>query len=198
MLPIDHPARDVPELEFFDNAKQEFIVIPAQHIDEIHLQLEHSLISIAKWESKWHTSYFSQEQMTPEQFLDYVRCMTINPQKNPDIYKNLLQEDFEKIMAYMTDPMSAIDLSSKKKKKGKKKGNDTAETIYFSMTQLGIPFDCEKWHINRLLALIDYCAENGSGVSGGSGANRPRSQKEMMDLYHSLNQKNRKKYNSKG
>lgn len=200
MLPIDHPAHDIPQLEYFDNIRQEFITIPARHVDAIHLQLEHSLLSIAKWEGKWHTSFFSTEQMTPEQFLDYVRCMTINTQKNPNVYTDLTQEDFEAIMAYMGDQMSAIDVSAKKKKKSRKKETETAESVYFSMTQLGIPFDCEKWHINRLIALIDYCADHdgGGGGSSGSGANRPKSQKELMEFYHALNQKNRKKYNSKG
>ena len=199
MLSIDHPARDIPELEFFDNIRQEFVTIPARHVEAIHLQLEHSLMSIARWESKWHKSYFTADQMTPEEFLDYVRCMTINSQKNPDIYKELSQEDFEKILAYMTDQMSALDVMSKKQKKRKKKETDTAESIYFAMTQLGIPFDCEKWHFNRLAALIDYCAEHdGGGGFQGSGASKPKSQKEMMEFYHALNQKNRKKYNSKG
>ena len=202
MLPIDHPARDIPELEYFDNSTQEFIHIPARHVDAVHLQLEHSLMSIAKWESKWHTSFLSKEQMTPEEFLDYLRCMTINGQKNPEVYKNLEQEDYQKIMEYMNDPMSAIDMTAKKTKKKKpgRKTADTAEAIYFAMIQLGIPLDCEKWHFNRLSALIDYCAENDGGGGGSKGAmqNRPRSQKEMMEFYHALNQKNRKKYNSKG
>ena len=96
--------------------------------------------------------------------------------------------------------MSAIDISAKKKKrKPGKRTMDTAEAIYFAIIQLGIPLDCEKWHFNRLSALIDYCAENdGGGGSKGAMQNRPKSQKEMMEFYHALNQKNRKKYNSKG
>ncbi len=139
--------------------------------------------------------------MTPEKFLDYLRCMTINTQKNPNVYQDLEQEDYEKIIRYMDDPMSAIDLSAKKKKKKKpgKKTVETAEAIYFAMIQLGIPLECEKWHINRLSALIDYCAENeNGGGSKGAMQNRPKTQKEMMEFYHALNQKNRKKYNSKG
>ena len=201
MLPIDHPARDIPDQEYFNNATQEFIKIPGRHVDAIHLQLEHSLMSIARWESKWHTSFLGREQMTPEEFLDYVRCMTVNPQKNPETYQNLERGDFERIMAYMNDPMSAIDLTAKKKKKSRKKTADTAESIYFAMIQLGIPVEWgEKLHFNRLSALIDYCAENdgGGGGSKGSMQNRPKSQQEMMEFYHALNQKNRKKYNSKG
>lgn len=200
MLLIDRPAREIPAREFFDNRTQTFVTVPAQRLPAIHLQLEHSLLSIAKWEGKWHTSFLENESMTAEEFLDYVRCMTVNAQKDPSVYDGLTQEDFEKIVEYMRDPMSATELPDKKqqKKKGRKKP-DTAESFYFAMTQLGIPFDCEKWHFNRLAALINYCAENDAGGGGkGSGANKPKSQREMMELYHALNQKNRKKYNSKG
>lgn len=199
MLPIDHPARDIPPQEFFNNATQEFITIPGRHVGPIHLQLEHSLMSISKWESKWHVPFASREKMTPEEFLDYIRCMTINTQKDPSVYENLMQEDIEKIVDYMQDPMSAIDLTKKKKPKKKpgKKKDDTAESFYFAMTQLGIPFECEKWHFNRLCALIDYCAnEGGGGMAGSQG--KPKSQQELMQMYHALNQKNRKKYGSKG
>lgn len=197
MLPIDHPARDIPTREYFDNRTQEFITVPGRHVNAIHLQLEHSLMSIARWESKWHIPFIGKEKMTPEEFLDYIRCMTINSQKDPDVYKNLEQDDYNKILEYMQDPMSAHEIKPKKNKGKKKKELDTAEAVYCAMTQLGIPFDCDKWHFNRLSALIDYCSENESGGMAGT-QNKPRSQKEMMDLYHALNQKNRKKYNSKG
>lgn len=200
MLLIDHPPRDIPPREYFNPATNEFISVPGRHIDAIHLKLEHSLISIAAWESKWHQSFIDKENMTPEEFVDYVRCMTISPPKNPDVYMDLEQEDYERIGAYMNDPMSAIDLTGVKKKKNvRRKEAETAESIYFAMFQLGIPMDCEKWHFNRLVALIDYCAEHDGGGGGkGSGAPKPKSQRELMEFYHALNQKNRKKYNSKG
>ena len=197
MLPIDKPARDIPEREYFNNRTQEFVTVPGRHIDAIHLRLEHSLLSIARWESKWHIPFLSHEQMTPEEFLDYVRCMTVNPQKNPDVYLALEQEDFERILAYMADPMSAAEAAEKKRKKPGKRKAETAESVYFAMAQLGIPFDCEKWHFNRLSALINYCAEHEGGGAAAT-RNRPRSQREMMELYHAMNQKNRKKYNSNG
>ena len=197
-LVIRHPAKDIPELEFFDNRTQTFVKMPARHVDAVHLQLRHSLMSIAKWESRWHESFVEKEQMTAEELLDYVRCMTINPQKNQDVYKNLTEEDFKEIMEYMADPMSAIDLRKKKKpKKHGRKKTETAESVYFAMINLGIPMDFEKWHFNRLSTLIDYCANNGGGgMAGATG--KPKSQRELMEFYHAMNQANRKKYNSKG
>ena len=196
MLVIDREERDIPKVEYFDQATQEFITIPGRHANAIHLQLEHSLLSIRRWEAKWHEVFGAVGQMDEERFRDYVRCMTINPQKDPEVYRDLLPEDFVKIGEYIQDPMSAYDMSKKKKPKKKQKP-EPAEAYYFAMTQLGIPFDCEKWHFNQLMALIDYCATNGSGGMAGSQG-KPRSQREMMELYHALNQKNRKKYNSKG
>ena len=194
MIVIDHPAMDIPQQEFFDNRSMEFITIPAKHVDAFHLQLEHSLLSIARWESKWHTSFVNKDPITGEELMDYIRCMTINPQKNPEVYEYLTQEDMYRIRDYMSDQMSAWKMREAKSK-SKKKTVETAETFYFAMIELGIPFECEKWHFNRLLALIDYSAsKNGNGGKSG----KSRSQKEMMQYYHELNVANRKKYHSKG
>lgn len=196
MLPIDHPARDIPAQEFFDNRTQTFISIPAQHIDAIHLKLEHSLMSIARWESKWHKSFMGCEQLEKDEFIDYVRCMTINTQSNPEVYNYLTEEDLKAIIEYMMDPMSAWVPKNKKRKPGKKKA-ETVESVYCAMFNLGIPQEWEKRHFNQLTALIDYCASNGQGGMAGT-ANRPKSQRELMSLYHDMNMANRKKYHSKG
>lgn len=200
ILTINHPPRDIPEQEYFDNRTQMFITVPGRHVGAIHLQLCHSLMSMAKWESRWHEPFMEKEDMTAEELLDYIRCMTINPQKDQDVYRFLIKEDFEEILDYMKDPMSAVDLTANKKKpkRGRKKKQETCETIYCAMFNLGIPKECEKWHFNRLSALIDVCAEADSGSSKAGMNNRPKSQREIMELYHAMNQKNRKKYNSKG
>ena len=198
MKVIDIPARDIPKQEFFDNKTQEFIIIEPRHIDPIHLQLEHSLMSISKWESKWHVPFLDEENLTGEKLLDYIRCMTINPQKNPDVYDDLTQEALMEIIAYMQDQHSAWVINAKKKGKGKKsKKADTVEAIYYAMIQYGIPPEYEKWHFNRLMALIDYCDSKGGSVSGAGGPQK-KSQKEILEMYRAINEKNRKKYNSKG
>ena len=196
MLIVDCPARDIKGLEYFDNRTQEFVTVEPRHIDPIHLQLEHSLMSIAKWEAKWHEPFLGKDNLTGEELLDYVRCMTINQQKNPDTYQDLTQEALLEIVEYMQDESSAWKISPKKKGKKQKKP-DSVEAIYYAMIQYGIPMDCEKWHFNRLMALIDYCDSKGGSTSGAGGPAK-KSQKEIMEMYRALNEKNRKKYNSKG
>lgn len=195
MLSIDIPEREIPRQEYFDNSSQEFITIEPRKIPAIHLQLEHSLMSAAKWEGTWKKAFLRDEEMTEEEFLDYIRCMTINRQENPAIYKDLTREALVQISEYMNDPQSAWQISPKKKGKKKKKP-DTVEMIYYAMVQYGIPLDCEKWHFNRLMALLDYFDTNGSSPGGGSP--KKRSEREIMELYRALNEKNRKKYHSKG
>lgn len=198
VLTINHPARDVPKVEYFDNIKQEFITIEARHIDAVYLKLEHSLRSIADWESRWHTAFVGRENMTPEELLDYIRCMTTNQIRNPDVYEGLTQEDINRIVAYMQDPCSAWEMKTgSKDKKKKTKKADTAEMYYWAMIQYGVPLECQNWHFNRLLALLDYCGYKGGSTSGAGGPKK-KSEREIMEMYRALNEKNRKKYNSKG
>lgn len=190
MIFIDHPALDLPDQELYDPKTKEFISIPARHVPPMHLQLEHSLISIARWEESWHVPFMGLEKMEPEQFLDYVKCMTVNTQKDPTVYQRLTKNDYNKIIAYMSDSHSAHQIKSKP---GRKTVH-TADDLYFAMTQFGIPFECEKWHLNRLLALIDVCSEKGNG-----GAKTvKRSEQEMIRYYDQLNNERRRKYGTRG
>lgn len=188
---------DIPRREYFNNVTQEFITVESVHIDAFHLQLEHSLMSIAKWEAKWHEPFLGKNNLSGKELLDYVRCMTINQQKNPKVYDYLTQEDLLKILEYMQDQNSAWVINPKKKGRKSNKKPDTVEMIYYGMIQYGIPMECEKWHFNRLMALMDYCDCKGGSVSGAGGPAK-RSQKELMEMYRAMNEKNRKKYNSKG
>lgn len=200
MLTIDCPARDIPKREYFDNIRQEFITIEGKHINPIHLQLEHSLMSIAKWESRWHKAFITNDNLTGEELIDYLKCMTINQQKDPDVYNNLPQEELNRIVEYMQDPYSAWEIISNKKRAKpvrRSKRPESVEMVYYAMIQYGIPMECEKWHFNRLMALIDYCDYKGGSTSGAGGPNK-RSEKEIMEMYRAMNEKNRKKYHSKG
>ena len=155
-------------------------------------------MSVAKWEAKWHKPFLGKKSMENDELLDYIRCMTINPQKNPNVYNNLLQEDLLEIVQYMQDPQSAWTIRQQKQRKPvRNKQPDTSETIYYVMIQYGIPLECEKWHLNRLMSLIDYCDAKG-GSTSGYGGQKKRSEKEIMEMYRAMNEKNRKKYNSKG
>lgn len=173
----------VEESEQFDEANNEFITIKPQI-----LKLEHSLVSISKWEAKWHKSFLSDDNKSPEEIMDYVKCMTIN-QVNPYTYYALSKKNIDDIKDYIDNPMTATTI---KDVKGKKSNEIvTSELIYYWMVALEIPFECEKWHINRLLTLIKVC-----NIKNQPAKNM--SKREIMNQNRLLNEARRKKYHTKG
>lgn len=143
----------IPEREYYDNSKQEFI-----YIKEQTLVLEHSLISISKWESKWKKPFLSREGKTNEEASDYIRCMTLTPNVDPTIYSGLTKDIFSAVSNYIDDTMTATWFNEKASKKSGGRGQIvTSELIYYWMVAYNIPFECQKWHLNRLLTLIRIC-----------------------------------------
>lgn len=141
----------IPAVELWDPVKEKFINLKAQT-----LQLEHSLVSLSKWESKWCTPFLINHAHTLEETIDYVRCMTITQNVNPDIYKYLTDENIEQINDYINARMTAAWFTEEKK--GKISSEQvTSETIYHWMIALNIPSEYQKWHLNKLLALIKTC-----------------------------------------
>ena len=141
----------VPASESWDESKQEFI-----NTKEQTLQLEHSLVSLSKWESKWCKSFFSKKEKTTEETIDYIKFMTLTQNVKPEVYSNLTNENVRQINEYIEAPMTATYFS--KEEKGKVNNETvTAELIYYWMIALNIPFECQKWHLNRLLTLIRVC-----------------------------------------
>ena len=174
----------VKESEQYNEQTNEFITIKPQI-----LKLEHSLVSISKWESKWHKSFLSSNDKTPEEIYDYIRCMTVN-QVSPFVYDALTSKDYELIKAYIDDPMTATTV---KDVPGARRNNEaiTSELIYYWMVALQIPFECEKWHINRLLTLIKVC-----NVKNQPSKNMPRM--DILNQNRLLNEARRSKYHTKG
>lgn len=142
----------VPETEMFDDESQKFITIPKKE-----LRLEHSLVSISKWESKWKKPFLSNTEMTYDQTIDYIRCMTITQNVNPLTYRCLTMDSIQKVRDYIDDPMTATWF--KNKPKGGNRSIITSEVLYWQMIALEIPFECQTWHLNRLLTLIHVCSE---------------------------------------
>lgn len=142
----------VPGKETWDEKTEEFVSCP-----DTVLSLEHSLISISKWESKWHTPFLGKDQKTPEQIMDYIRCMTITPNVRDEVYACLTKENMDVVMDYINDPMTATTI--KQREGGRRMSREiiTSELIYYWMVALEIPFECQKWHINRLMMLIQIC-----------------------------------------
>lgn len=174
----------IPNLELWDEEKEQFIQIKGTT-----LQLEHSLVSISKWESKWHKSYLNTKEKTPEEIIDYIRCMTMTQNVNPLIYPNIPEDQVKKIIEYIEDPMTATTINEEKKP-GKEE-IITSELIYYWMTALNIPPEYQKWHINRLITLIRVCEIK----------NRTPEKKKPKDIakdYAVLNKARRAKMHSKG
>ena len=175
----------VPGREFFDPAKNEFI-----ETKTTTLTLEHSLISLAKWESKWHKPYLSREEKTEEEALDYIRCMTLNQVTDPNVYRALTRENTDAIIKYIEDPMTATTIKRENKKASRE--IVTNELIYYWMTALNIPFDpCQKWHLSRLMTLIEVCSIKNTPP-------KKMSKGEALRQQHALNAQRRAKYHTRG
>lgn len=185
MLEIHIDAR-----EGWDETNQVFVNTPA-----ITLCLEHSLISISKWESKWHKPFLhSSDNLTKEEIVDYMKCMTISPGHVDDkIFYLMDKKNFEKITDYISDPMTATWFKEEKNKP-RNKEIITSELIYYWMVALQIPFECQKWHINRLLTLIRVCnAKNEESTSKNK-----MSKRDLMSRNAALNAQRKAKLNSRG
>ena len=137
--------------EGWDERTEQFVEAKTQK-----LQLEHSLVSISKWESKWCKAFLSKAKKTDEEVLDYVRCMTITQNVNPEVYNHLSIKNIEEINKYIEAPMTATVFSEEKGGKANREVV-TSELIYFWMIAQNIPSKYEKWHLNRLLTLIRIC-----------------------------------------
>ena len=174
----------VPATEQWDEIKQEFV-----YTKETTLQLEHSLVSLSKWESKWCKPFLSKEDMTTEETIDYIRCMTITQNVNPEVYTCLSDENIAQVRDYIQAPMTATFF--RKENGPPSREIITSELIYYWMITLNIPFECQKWHLNRLLTLIRVCNIKNQPA-------KRRSQREIMEYNTALNEARRKKLNSKG
>lgn len=175
----------IPSYELYDESIEEFVTTKEQD-----LVLEHSLVSLSKWESKWCKPFLSDKPKTREEELDYVRCMTITQNVDPIVYKYIPQKLLQEINDYIEAPMTATFFTEQKNKKANKE-IITNELIYYWMITLGIPVEFEKWHLNRLITLIRVCSAKNS-------PQKKMSKKETTEYYKNLNEIRRKQLNSKG
>ena len=170
--------------ELYDNAKGMFIQVKPQT-----LVIEHSLISLSKWEAKHHQMWLEKNDKTGTDLLDYIRCMTINGNVPDVTYYALTEQNFKDILDYMEDPMTASSVFEPPRKS--RNEPVSSELIYYWMIQYGIPFECEKWHLNRLLMLIKICSKKSSTPS--------KADKKAMDQRRAaINAQRRAKSGAKG
>lgn len=153
------------------------------------IQVEHSLVSISKWESKWKKPFLGPKPKTRAETIDYIRCMTTTQNVNPLVYEIIRPQHILDVNAYIEDPMTATTFKNKPKKGGSQV--ITSEIIYYWMIELGIPESFQRWHLNRLLTLIRVCDEKSQG-------GKKMSKKDVMSQYRSLNQARRRSSGTRG
>ena len=173
--------------DLFNEETMEFIKTPA-----FILKLEHSLISISKWESKWHKSFIDNlKKATTEEIIDYIKCMTLNTVPDDNIYLALSNENIKEIVDYINNPMTASTVNEARRPGAGSGAFITSELVYYWMTAFHIPFECEKWHFNRLMMLIKICnAKNQPSKKMSKGA--------IMNRNKALNEARRAQLNSRG
>lgn len=177
----------IPERELWDPIKEEFV-----YTKECTIVLEHSLLSISKWESKWHEPFLNANGLVGDKLMDYIKCMTITQNVNPLVYSGLTKQNIDEINRYMEDPMTATTISNRKtSSKSRSRKKITSEEIYYWMVALQIPFECQKWHINRLLTLIEVCNIKNTPP-------KKMGKRKTMANNRALNAARRKAHNTRG
>lgn len=171
--------------DFYDEINEQFVTVKGQTI-----MLEHSLVSISKWEMKYHKPFLSREIKSREETLDYIRFMTITQNVNPLLYNQITDSQILEVNRYIDDPMTATTFAKQEGKGGTGKVT-TSEEIYYYMVAYQIPSEYQKWHFNRLMTLIRICDEK----------NKPKKKirkGELAKRNRSINAARKQKYHSKG
>lgn len=183
----------IPKGEQFNNQTQEFVYNNC----DTTICLEHSLVSISKWESKWHKPFLVDDQKrTQEEMIDYIRCMTITQNVNDELFYFVSNDNIKQVNEYINNAMTATTFSSIQKQDGaqgssRKKEIITSEIIYYWMITYQIPMECQKWHLNRLLTLIKVCNIK-------NNQNNKMSKKDTMANNRALNEARRMQHNTRG
>lgn len=173
------------ESETYDHNTNTFTTYSMKKDQE--LCLEHSLVSVSKWEAKWHKPFLDTKDKTNEELIDYVKCMTVNQNVDPLTYQFLTKENFMQINDYIGDSQTATVVKNNPKTGHSSGQFTTNELIYSWMIGLGIPFECQRWHLNRLLTLIRVCNAN-------NNPGKKMSKADTLNQYRALNAARRAKH----
>ena len=175
---------EVPGFEAFDEDAEVFVSVPSTV-----LRLEHSLVSISKWEMKWKKPFLSEKDKTLEETLDYIRCMTIGQNIDPAVYHGIGSKELEIIQAYIREDHTATTFTNTNSRIGS--GVITSEQIYYWMTAYNIPMECQKWNLSRLITLLKIASIENS-------PKKKMSQRAIMEQNKALNRARRRARGSKG
>ena len=183
----------IPQSQSYDSKQNLFYRVEK----DTTIQLEHSLISLQKWESKWHKSFLDTDSKTYEETIDYIRCMCLTQNVKDDVFYCIPKKELDRVSEYIENPMTATVFRERKETDGQygrpKKQPVTAEIIYYWMISDNIPSEYRKWHLNQLLTLIRVFSEKNRVSSG-----KKRSRREILRDYKSINEENKKRFNTKG
>ena len=142
----------IPGREFWNSELQEFI-----YTKDITLHLKHSLVSLTRWEQHYKRRFLDDGPKNEEEYRFYIQCMTLNKDVDPLVYTVLQEDDIKKVTDYLHDSMTATTLP----KQNNNRSNSeklSSELIYYYMSALNIPFECEKWFLNNLIILISIAS----------------------------------------
>ena len=168
--------------EGWDEVKEEFVEAKVQV-----LRLEHSLVSLSKWEEKWCKPFLSNTEKTSEETLDYIKCMTVTNNVPEEVYEHLTESNVNEILEYINAPMTATTFAKEDDKNTINGEKITAEIVYYWMISLNIPFECRKWHLNKLITIVRVCSKKNEPPKKMTAAQR-----------NALNASRKKKHNTKG
>ena len=175
----------VPPIEYFNEKTNEFT-----YMDGATLEMEHSLVSISKWEARWNKPFLSATEKTTEEIVDYIRCMVMNDVDNLDkVLGNLTMRHITEINKYIESSMTATTFTKDNSPGGRE--IVTSEIIYYWMLTFNIPFECQHWHLNRLLTLIRVC-----NIKNNPPAKM--SKQEILSRNRALNQARKQQLNTRG
>ena len=175
----------VPGNDFFDDSIQEFVTV-----GDLVVELEHSLVSLSKWESIYEKPFLAPGEKSSEEILGYIKTMLINPEIPSDVFSRLSEDNLSKINEYIDAKMTATWFSEQR---GQLKSQEiiTSELIYYWMITFQIPIMCENWHLNRLFTLIRICNIK-------NAAPKKMSRSETAARNRELNAQNRARLGTKG
>jgi len=171
--------------EFYNETTEEF-----ETVGSVELYLEHSLVSLSKWESKYHKPFLGSGEKTSEEIAYYIMSMVQDPNATYGTLNNLSEKNLEEINKYIESSQSATTFGIMPERKGRGE-IITSELIYYWLVAFKIPFECESWHLNRLFSLIRIC-----NIKNSPGKKMPRH--EVANRNRELNEKRKAKYGTKG